>query len=935
MNTPDLILQTLAVLALIYSLIQLREVPDELDAYSTTMLRWFLGILAGIAICNLISVPLDLSAEGADLLDTVLDIFRFLAPVFFLIFVHAYGQWRWQTAINSKQNDYQSMLQQLPGVSYRSTGDSQALLIDVSDGIEALLGIPAAEFRGEKPRSLLDFMRAEDRETMLPTYLESLADNRPFAFEYRLQTASGDEVWVIDRGHRVARADGKGYVVEGVLLNASRLVTAEQELSDQEEHMRAQQKALLRLCEFSGSLEHAVQLVTRIMAETLRTSRASVWLYSQDRSRIECLDLYSRDSDAHEHNLELNLADYPGYFGFMEFGDVIAAENAQQDERTCELNEDYLTPLNIQSLMDTPFKIDGEVRGIVCAEQQDQTKKWSIDEQNFARSVANVVSLMLEISVNRQIEKDLRLERDRAQSYLDTVNVMIISLDNEGFVRLVNNRACELLGYSQEEFRGKHWVSTFIPEEERNDLLNAVSVAYKDQGNLRSSYENHVLTKDGERLLIRWSNAYQTDENGRIIGLLAAGEDITELTKQREEKERLQDEMQQVQKMRSIVQLTGGVAHDFNNMLTSIMGYADLAQISMKRNAMVDSDRYLAAIRATSKKAGNLVSQLLDYSRENVLVKEPINLNTLIEESRRMLEAMMSSSVQIVDNLDPDLPNVLANQTQLQQVVINLCQNAKEALHNKDATLWISTSVKEVRDATCESCFQKTSGHYVCLEIADNGVGINPAVRGHIFDPFTTTKDVGEGTGLGLSAVHGIVHMHGGHILVQSSPDQRTRFSILLPMQKSSNPLVSDDSGHKAENESAPVTRARRDGPAKVLLVDDDESVTRLLSSFFERNGIDCSAINSSEQAWELFEQKSEEFDIVITDHTMPNLTGIELIKKIRSVNKNIPIVLCSGFNELVNEDEATALGVSRFLNKPIRLENLASVISELTGVKQ
>ncbi len=934
MSALFVVVEAIAVMLLIYSLLQLRHLSDEFDAYSSTMLYWFLGILAFVAVCNVVVIPLALPASESLMVDTILDLLQFLAPVFFLLFIHSYGQWRWQTALRNKQTDYQSMLQDLPGVSYRSTGDNRAVLLEVSDNIESLLGVPAADFRGATQKSLLDFMRPEDKETMLPTYLECLADNRPFAFEYRLRTAEGEEVWVIDRGRRVAQADGKGFVVEGVLLNASRLVSAEQELSDQEAHMRAQQKALLKLCEFSGSLEHAVQLVTRIMAETLKTSRASVWLYSQDRTRIECLDLYSRDADEHEHNLALTLSDYPGYFGFMEFGDVIAAENAQQDERTAELNEHYLIPLNIHSTMDTPFKIDGEVRGIVCAEHQDGTKKWSIDEQNFARSVANVVSLMLEISVNRQIEKDLRSERDRAQSYLDTVNVMIISLDNSGYVRLVNNRACELLGYSQEEIKGKHWVSTFIPEEERTDLLEAVSVAYKDEGNVRSSHENHVLTKRGERLLIRWSNAYQTDEDGHIVGLLAAGEDITELTRQREEKERLQDEMQQVQKMRSIVQLTGGVAHDFNNMLTSIMGYADLAQISMKRNAAVDSDRYLAAIRATSKKAGNLVSQLLDYSRENVLVKEPVNLNTMIEESRRMLEAMMSSSVHVIDDLDPALPEVLANPTQIQQVLINLCQNAKEALQNKDATLWIKTCVRDVSEATCESCFQKTSGRYVCLDVSDNGIGINPAVKGHIFDPFTTTKDVGEGTGLGLSAVHGIVHMHGGHILVQSAADQRTRFSILLPV---CNPAVSDEqetgTASNSADKEAP-TRDRREGPTRVLLVDDDESVTRLLASFLNRNGIESVAMNNSEEAWDTFCANDAEFDIVITDHTMPNMTGLELIKKIRGRSKGIPVVLCSGYNELVNEDEATALGVSRFLNKPVRLENLASVIAELSGRK-
>lgn len=931
MTATTTLLNLFAAGFLIYSLIRLRTMTLEFDAYSRTMLSCFLSILAFITTINLIATSLTLSSAQLAMLDLLLGIAQILAPIFFLIFVYAFGHWRWHTALHNQQSDYQSMLGKLPSVSYRSSGDEQALILEVSDDIEALLGVPATEFRGEERKSLIDFMYPDDRSVMVSTYLECIADDRPFTLEYRLISANNEVIWVIDRGHRIPSRNNSGYVVEGILLNASRLVSAEQELSEQEKQMRLQQKALLKLCEFSGALEHAMQLVTSIMAETLNTSRASVWLYSQDRSRAECLDLYTRDSGEHLHNLEFKVADYPGYFGFMEFGDVIATDQAQKDERTAELNASYLTPLDIQSLMDTPFKIDGEVRGILCAEQQGSSRKWSIDEQNFARSVANVVSLMLEISVNRQIEMDLRQERDRAQSYLDTVNVIIVSLDNEGFVRLVNNRACELLGYTQDEFRGKHWVSTFIPEEERNGLLSTVSGAYRDSGNLRSSYENHVLTKGGEQLLIRWSNAYQTDENGRIVGLLAAGEDITELTRQREEKERLQYEMQQVQKIRSIVQLTGGVAHDFNNMLTSIMGYADLVQFSLKGDTNAESARYLDAIKSTSKKAGNLVSQLLDYSRENVLVKEPINLNSLVDDSRRMLEAMMSSAVQIIEELDPDLPNVSGNQTQLQQVLINLCQNAGEALQDSDATLWIKTFIMEVVSASCDSCFHKTSGRYVCLEIADNGPGINSAVVDHIFDPFTSTKDLGEGTGLGLSAVHGIVHMHGGHILVQSEPGQPTRFSVLLPI--SAADLAAAETGSEPTI-SKTVERRRREGPTRVLLVDDDESVTRLLANFLNRNGIESEVMNNSENAWRLFENDSWEFDIVITDQTMPHLTGLELIEKIREVRKDIPIVLCSGYNELVDEDEANALGVSRFLNKPVRLENLASVISELTGIR-
>ncbi|MFN3163804.1 MAG: PAS domain S-box protein [Pseudohongiellaceae bacterium] len=923
------LLDLAVVVMLTLSLFSLRKLQIEFDGLPRSLLIWFLGALLATAVLALLrrNLPADYLLS-ASLFDTVIDLVHYAGAIFFLLFIHAYGQWRSSQAIAHQQQEYQALLANLPGVAYRSSGDEQAVLLQINDGIIDLLGVPANYFRDGHNRSLLEFMYPDDLATMQSTYLDCVRDLKPFTFEYRLRTRKGQQIWVVDRGQPIAGPDGRAAYVDGILLDATRMISAEQALSEREERMQAQQKAVLSLCEFSGSLEQSIQLVTRLMAETLNVSRASVWLYDQEKTNVDCLDVYCLESQSHLDTETLRVADYPEYFGYIEQGEVLAVTQAQTDVKTAELKQPYLLAKNIQSLMDTPIKVGGEVRGLLSAEQCHRQRRWSIDERNFARSVSNIVSLLLEISVNRQIEHDLRRERDRAQSYLDTVNVIIVSIDNSGHVKLVNNRACELMGFTQEEFIGKHWINTFIPEEDRPGLDKAVtrSITGSTEGSLQASHENRVLTKTGDKLLIRWNNAWQTDDEGNVIGILGAGEDITELTRQREEKERLQEEMQHVQKIRSIVQLTGGIAHDFNNMLTSIMGYADLAQISIKRNAEVDSDRYLGAIRATSKKAGKLVSQLLDYSRENVLVKEPFDLNELITDSRRMLEALVSSSIQLVTELDDDIPTISANRSQLQQALVNLCQNSREALRTNDATIWLRTRNRKVLNATCSSCFQKTSGRFVCLEVADNGSGIDGTLLDTLFDPFTTTKEVGEGTGLGLSAVHGIVHMHGGHILVHSEPGKQTRVSILLPANE--DRPSADDVAPALQPETPPASVNER---PRVLLVDDDESVTRLLANYLQRNGIESKVMNNSKSAWDLFARQSDAFDIVITDQTMPNLTGLELAQKIRTVRPDIPVVLCSGYQEMVDENEATAMGVSRYLNKPVKLENLTSVISELT----
>lgn len=923
------ILDLAAVGLLGCAMLALCRLKSYFDDPSRSLLTWFLGALLATALLALLRRNLLAdSLLPANALDIASNLVSYASAMFFLLFIHAFGQWRSNQAIAHQQQEYNAFLANLPGVAYRSTGDEQAALLQINDGIADLLGVPAEYFRTGDSRSLLDYMHPDDVATMKAAYLDCARNMKPFTFEYRLCTREGEQIWVVDRGQPIAGPDGNAVYVEGILLDATRMISAEQALSEREERMEAQQKALLSLCEFNGSLEQSIQLITRLMAETLRVSRASVWLYDRGKRNVDCLDLYCLESQSHMDTEARRVADFPKYFNHIEQGEVVTASQARTDARTAELTQSYLVENAIESLMETPIEVGGEVRGLLSAEQRHRQRSWSIDEQNFARSVSNVVSLLLEISVNRQIETDLRRERNRAQSYLDTVNVLIVSLDNDGYVKLVNDRACELMGYSQEEFRGKHWISCFVPEDERPALREAVqaSAARKDPQTLTTSHENHVLTRSGQKVLIRWNNAYQTDGHGRVVGLLAAGEDITELTRQRDEKERLQEEMKHVQKMHSIVQLTGGIAHDFNNMLTSIMGYADLAQISMKRGADVESDRYLGAIRATSKKAGKLVSQLLDYSRENVLVKKPIDLNALITDSRRLLEALISSSIQLVDELDPDIPHISANRSQLQQVLVNLCQNAREALHTNDATIWLRTRTRKVHNATCSSCFQKASGDFVCLEVVDNGTGIDAALLETLFDPFTSTKELGEGSGLGLSAVHGIVHMHGGHILVASESGKPTRISILLPGSEA--PQAAVDIPPIPELTTRPLLES---GRTRVLLVDDDESVTRLLANYLERNGIESKVMNNSETAWQMFAEQSGAFDIVITDQTMPNLTGLELAQKIRKLRSDIPVVLCSGYQEIVDENEATALGVSRFLDKPVKLESLTSMISELT----
>ena len=385
---------------------------------------------------------------------------------------------------------------------------------------------------------------------------------------------------------------------------------------------------------------------------------------------------------------------------------------------------------------------------------------------------------------------------------------------------------------------------------------------------------------------------------------------------------RTQNELQQAQKMEAIGQLTGGIAHDFNNILTSIMGYTELALDLYTDDSNPELAVYLNEVSLAGERARDLIAQMLTFSRATVTNSKSISLEPVVNEVIKLLQSTFPSSIQIHTDIDSSVSNIRIASTQLHQMVMNLCINSRDASEGEGI---IDIKIRQLIDITaeCNSCHGHIKGDFVELSVGDTGSGIESTVLEKIFNPFYTTKDIGKGTGMGLSMVHGIVHEHGGHILVETVMGKGTTFRLLFP-------AVSKEEHSTHVEELAFTESLPRTNGEHLLIVDDDESVATFISELLKRSGYQVTMMTSSKETLSLFKKNPQRYDLVITDQTMPDITGGELASKLLQVRPDIPIILCTGYSEKIDEKSALAIGIQRFLEKPIGPKVLLESVSRL-----
>jgi PAS domain S-box-containing protein len=389
--------------------------------------------------------------------------------------------------------------------------------------------------------------------------------------------------------------------------------------------------------------------------------------------------------------------------------------------------------------------------------------------------------------------------------------------------------------------------------------------------------------------------------------VLYMGRDVSARKSAESRRQELESQLRQAQKMEAIGHLTGGIAHDFNNILTSVMGYAALAAERPAAEADPKLRSHLEQVEQSCHRARDLIQQMLTFSRGRRGEPRPVALGTLIAESARMLRATLPATLDLVTRTDGD-PLALVDPVQAHQILLNLCINARDAM--KEMGRIVVTARRRVLSAThCASCRRSFEGEFAELSVADSGTGIEPDVMERIFEPFFTTKEIGQGTGMGLAIIHGVVHDHGGHVVVESSRGAGTTFRILLPLARGALPPAT--AAEPARTTPAPLA-------GRILLVEDEQSVLGFMCELLEGWGAEVVAARDPADALRWFTLEPERFDVVVTDHTMPGMTGLELARELTSRRPALPVLMYSGRSELLSPASAQAAGVRELLPKPI-----------------
>ncbi|NIW86333.1 MAG: response regulator [Gammaproteobacteria bacterium] len=400
-------------------------------------------------------------------------------------------------------------------------------------------------------------------------------------------------------------------------------------------------------------------------------------------------------------------------------------------------------------------------------------------------------------------------------------------------------------------------------------------------------------------------------------------QDMEAQKKAEAERAQLQQQLQQARKMEALGQLTGGIAHDFNNMLASILGYTELAITNMDSKPKDKIRSYLSEVKTAGERARDLIGQMLTFSRQGASSPQPLDIAPMVKEVVKMLGSMLPTSIELTTDFEQGLPCVRMDPVQLHQVVMNLCINARDAMDDSGR---LSIAIRSRRGLAyeCTSCHVRGEGDFVELSVSDTGEGMDQEFLSRIFDPFFTTKDVGKGSGMGLSVVHGIVHEHGGHVVVDSRRGFGATFHVLLPSATEQvgeckpRPYVSN-----SRNQSA---------GGHIMVVDDEVSVGSYLRELLEDAGYDVTLHTDPETALEDFGRRAQEIDLVVTDQTMPRLTGEELASRMLSVRPDLPIVLCTGYSTRIDCESAKNLRIRSFMRKPIDSAALLETIERLVA---
>jgi PAS domain S-box-containing protein len=517
-----------------------------------------------------------------------------------------------------------------------------------------------------------------------------------------------------------------------------------------------------------------------------------------------------------------------------------------------------------------------------------------------------VCGITIDISDRKRADEALRASEGQYRAIFNATADALVLRDADFRIVDVNPAYVALSGYAREEVLGvDRIVANPAAVEDHVKALHRRALAGE-----AIHFETDWLRKDGTRSDVE-VRGVPIQHQGRPH-VLYIGRDITARKHAEAERARLEAQLRQAQKMEAIGQLTGGIAHDFNNILTSIMGYLALAA---ERDTARDDRKlghYVEQAMLSSGRARDLIQQMLTFSRGQRSERRPVDLRRVAAEAARLLRSSMPATLELETLPAQDVPLASLNRVQAEQVLLNLCINARDALQGQ-GKVRVFIGPAETRAAVCASCRAQIGGEFVELAVTDDGPGIAPEVMERMFEPFFSTKEVGKGSGMGLATVHGIVHEHGGHVVVESAPGRGATFRVLFPV------LRADEGALEHETLPGYVPASRKAAlRGRVLLVDDEEMVVGFMRELLEDWGLEVTAKTSGTDAREEFARAPEHYDLIVSDQAMPRVTGLQLARDVHGIRSDVPVILYTGYADELTEAQAEAAGICALLRKPV-----------------
>ncbi|MBW1783710.1 MAG: PAS domain S-box protein [Deltaproteobacteria bacterium] len=569
----------------------------------------------------------------------------------------------------------------------------------------------------------------------------------------------------------------------------------------------------------------------------------------------------------------------------------------------------------IQRALDQGEPYDMELRFVTAKGKELWTRTICMPEIVDGKTV-RLRGTFQDITDRKQAEEALWESERKYRRIFENIQDVYYEASLDGTILECSPSVEDISQYKKKELIGMSFYDIYADPKERDEFVKQVLVKGKV-----NDFEISLIDKDGSKHPCSVTTSVMKDVQGNPIKLVGSLHDISERKRGEEERKKLEAQIRHSQKMEAIGTLAGGIAHDFNNILSVIVGYGQLVQTSLDHESEVYED--LKEVLQSADRAKNLIQQILAIGRSQEQERQTLQLKHIVREALKFLRSTLPSTIEIQEKIDNDVGVIDADPTQMHQVLMNLCTNAGHAMEKDGGTLTVSLGNVTVSPQEPGPDVHLEPGRYLSLSVSDTGHGIAPEIREKIFNPYFTTKETGTGTGIGLSVVHGIVSQHGGAVTVESEPGKGSTFHIYLPL------IQGEEAESDTEEETPPPT-----GNERILFIDDEAALARVAKRMLKTLGYDVTAITSSPEALALFKKDPKQFDLVITDTTMPHMPGDVLAQEMMKIRPDIPVIICTGHSKRISPEKAEEMGIKGFLMKPLAIRGVAGMVRKVLDEK-